>query len=203
MNPNDVSLIILSGGKGSRMGAPKAELPLGEQRLIDCLVQKGRALGFFEILLSGYGGLLEGCRSIPDQPEGRGPLGGLASSLEAARRETAFVLPVDCPGISPETILGLLRAHGSGSAQVTLLHNGGRTQPLIGVYARNFKEVIRPVILHGPAPVFRALDRVFWGEYFPGPDEPVVLNLNTKNAYLEFRKEYENHRRIEQLARCD
>ena len=203
MNPKDVTLIILAGGKSRRMGAPKADLPIGNLRLVDCLAQKGRELGFFEILLSGYSSVLPGCRTIPDELPDRGPLGGLASSLGAARCETAFVLPVDCPGIQPETILNLLAAHQAGHSPVTLLHNGGRTQPLIGVYPKSFAEIIRPLIQHEPAPVFRALDRVPWAEYFPGPDEPVVLNLNTKKTYLAFKEDYENHRRNLQLARCD
>lgn len=194
MKPEHLTLIILAGGKSRRFGTDKAELPLGNLRLIDCLVAKGKALGFGEILLSGYRGNVSGCRTIPDVIPERGPLGGLMSALAAARNPWAFVVPVDCPGIGEETICRMIACHEGGTAEVTLLHNGSRIQPLIGVYPSSFADVIQPVIRTGPAPVFRALDQVCWQSCQPAPEEPAVLNLNTKEVYLAYKREYEHHR---------
>lgn len=195
MKPAQMTFIILAGGNSRRLGTDKAEIRLGNQRLIELLAAKGRDLGFAEILLSGYKGSLPGCRTVPDLLPERGPLEGLAACLSAMNTRHAFVLPVDCPGISPETILNLSAAHQEAERDVTLLREGARVQPLIGVFPRWFWEAARDVVLEGPAPVFRALDRAAWGVYTPGPQEPAVLNLNTKEAWQAFEREYEHHRR--------
>ena len=115
----------------------------------------------------------------------------------------AFVITVDCPGISPATILRLAASHQEDERDVTLLREGARVQPLIGVFPRWFGEIAQDVVRESAAPVFRALDRVGWCVYVPGPDEPSVLNLNTKEAWKAFEREYENHWRGKRPACLD
>ncbi len=159
MNLNQVSLIILAGGKSIRMGTNKAHLYWDTMRFVDVLVKKGRDLGFGEIILSGYSETIEGCRTIPDLMSNRGPLGGLYSSFVGASYENALVIPVDCPGITTKTMVTLVELHLRQSNEITLLKHGRRLEPLIGVYKTDFYKKIYPVIVCGSAPVFRALDQ--------------------------------------------
>jgi molybdenum cofactor guanylyltransferase len=195
-----VSLIILAGGKSLRMGTNKAHLDWHAMRFIDVLVEKGRQLGFGEIILSGSTELIFGCRNIPDQLPGRGPLGGMHSSLMASAFENAFVIPVDCPGISTQTINGLAAAHLIHDNEITLLKHGNRLEPLIGMYATKFHHKILPVIKRGGAPVFRALDQGHIDIYQMDENEAGILNLNTKEAYLAWVGKNENHRTNKNVA---
>lgn len=193
-NMSQVSLIILAGGKSLRMGTNKAHLDWHAMRFIDVLVEKGKKLGFGEIILSGTREKIQGCRNVPDLLPGRGPLGGIHSCLLASSFGNALLIPVDCPGISVKTIEGLAEMHIDQGNEITLLQHGNRLEPLIGMYATAFHQKILPVIESGGAPVFRALDRGEIRIYHMEESEPGILNLNTKEAYLAWVEKYENHR---------
>jgi len=200
MNLNQVSLIILVGGKSLRMGTNKAHLDWHAMRFIDVLVEKGTQLGFGEIILSGYEGTIKGCRTIPDEKPNRGPLGGMYSSFLASSFENALVVPVDCPGISNQTLISLADTHLSQGNEITLLKHGKRLEPLIGMYATAFHKKIFPVIQYGGAPVMRALDRGKITTYHMKEAELGILNLNTREAYLAWMEENENNRRNRSVA---
>jgi molybdopterin-guanine dinucleotide biosynthesis protein A len=194
INMSQASLIILAGGKSLRMGTNKAHLDWHAMRFIDVLVEKGKRLCFGEILLSGYDDMIEGCRTIPDMKPNRGPLGGLYSSFLASSFENALVIPVDCPGISIETMIGLSEMHLRQQNEITLLKHGNRLEPLIGMYATVFYQKILPIIEFGGAPVKRALDQGHISTYYMKENEAGILNLNTKEAYLAWMEQNENHR---------
>lgn len=194
-NLSQVSLIILAGGKSLRMGMNKAHLNWHDMRFIDVLVGKGKLLGFGEILLSGYDGEIEGCKTVPDVKPNRGPLGGMYNCFKAAAYENAIVVPVDCPGIPLTTMTALAESHLANQNEITLLKHGRRLEPLIGVYATAFHHKILPVIEFGGAPVFRALDRGRISTCHMSEGDAGILNLNTREAYLAWVKENENRRR--------
>lgn len=191
MDHSKLTMVILAGGKSSRMGKNKANLILGNKKIIDLMIHKGQELGFGEILLSGYEEERQGTRTVPDILRGRGPLGGIHGSLCASENPWAFVLPVDCPGIGTATIANMVETHFSNGHEVTLLRNGGRIQPLIGIYPKEFASTIESLILWGSAPVFRALDRVKWQAYPLEAGQPLILNLNTKEAFHAYRLKYQ------------
>lgn len=201
-NVSQISLIILAGGKSLRMGTNKAHLHWHAMRFIDVLVEKGKQMGFGEIILSGTRENIEGCRNVSDILPGRGPLGGMHSALLASSFDNALLVPVDCPGISIMTIEALVEMHISQNNEITLLQHGNRLEPLIGMYATVFHQKILPVIESTGAPVFRALDRGNISIYHMKEAEPGILNLNTKEAYLAWVEQHENHRR-NQIAAGD
>lgn len=192
-NVSQISFIILAGGKSLRMGTNKAHLDWHTMRFIDVLAEKGKQLGFGEIILSGIHDNIEGCRNVSDFLPGRGPLGGIYSCLKASAFKNALLVPVDCPGISLETIVALVEMHMSRGNEITLLQHGTRLEPLIGVYETAFHQKILPVIEFGGAPVFRALDRGQIGTYHMKEKEAGILNLNTREAYLAWVAQNENY----------
>ena len=50
-----ISGILLTGGKSTRMGTDKASLPFGNGTLLTVQLEKFRALGITDVLISGYG----------------------------------------------------------------------------------------------------------------------------------------------------
>ena len=53
MKIEEMSAVILAGGRSSRMGTDKARLRLGEKTLLELMVEKVRRLGITEIVVSG------------------------------------------------------------------------------------------------------------------------------------------------------
>ncbi len=70
-----ISMIVLAGGRSRRMGRDKAALLLGGQSFLMHQIEKGRAIGIRDILVSGYRGEGCPCPVLPDNVEQQGPLG--------------------------------------------------------------------------------------------------------------------------------
>lgn len=127
----DATLILLAGGRSTRMGRDKATLRVGEGTLVEWIV---RRLGpsFAETLVCG--GSASGARGIPDRREGAGPLAGIEAGLVAMRTRAAFVLACDMPRVSDRLATVLLeRLEGH---DVAIPRVGDMDQPACAAYAR-------------------------------------------------------------------
>jgi len=174
-NYETTSGIILAGGKSSRMGTNKAELLYQGMPLLQWQTEKLRSLGLPEVLVSG-----EGQNMIPDDFPGKGPLGGLYSTLRSASGKQCLVLPVDVPLITVAALEQLLQAHRGG---ITLLCLQGRPEPLIGVYDSCLAEAILPILNSEKTAVWRLLDLTgFRTVPFTG-DAGTLLNCNTPEEF--------------------
>ena len=177
------SAIILAGGKSSRMGQDKAGPQLDGRSLLEHQVQKVRALGIEDIMLSGADcPQLEGTRVIADQLPDRGPLGGLHACLQQAKHPRCLVLGVDVPLVPLSVLAQLCRAHTQGA---TVLRHSGGVEPLIGIYDAAAAEKILPLIESGSAPV-RKLEQVLpWHTFsYMGP-QAYLANCNTPQDFAQ------------------
>lgn len=127
----DATLIVLAGGRSTRMGSDKATLRVGEGTLVEWVV---RRLGpsFAEALVCG--GSATGARGIPDRRAAAGPLAGIEAGLLAMRTEAAFVLACDMPWVSERLATAVLgRLEGR---DVVMPRVGDMDQPACAAYAR-------------------------------------------------------------------
>lgn len=189
-----VSGIILAGGKSSRMGACKSDLLLYGKSFLHRQVEKLRALGIKDIILSGAAcPELPETRRIGDKYSNRGPLGGLHACLSAARHTQALVVTVDTPLIPLSALAHLLQAHRQG---ITILRHGKKIEPLIAVYDSTIAQDIEPLLREGSAPVLRLLDQVPWQRFdYVGPEE-FFLNCNTPGDFAQLQSlmaDYQKH----------
>lgn len=167
--------IVLAGGSSSRMGTNKAELLYKGMPLVQWQMEKLRSIGLPKILVSGYG---EGM--IPDDVPGKGPLGGLYSTLRRASGSQCLVLPVDVPLIDAYTLKQLIRTHNGG---ITLLSYNERPEPLIGIYDSCLAQSILPMLHEGSAAVRRLLDMVGYRTLPVTGDGRIVSNCNTPDEF--------------------
>ena len=157
---SDFSLIILAGGHGSRMGRDKALLTMPDGRtFLQHQLDKGRALGITDILLSGSRTETEGVRVIPDNLPDSGPLGGLEACLPVISHEKALVLGVDTPLVPVEELTRLMTRARSNTEPVTVLRSPDGLQPLIGVYDRSVLPIIREQRTLGRRKLLLTLER--------------------------------------------
>lgn len=192
------SLLVLAGGKSSRMGRDKAKLLLGEKSFLECILDKAEMLGIGETYLSGHGWEGKDVRTVPDRYRERGPLGGMHACFSVMDTPYALVLPVDVPQISMSVLQILLDAHGrllnknhQEYVRPLLLSHGERTEPLIGIYPAMLGRKIGAIIEKKPAPVFRLLDETGYDICRVSAREWELGNINTPKDYemlLEQRK---------------
>ena len=176
-----LSGVVLAGGLSRRMGRNKAELHLGGKTLLQIQADKLFALGIRDVMLSGANcPALPGVRVIPDEYEGRGPLGGIHACLRAAGNPACLVLSVDVPLVPAEALARLCRAHRGG---VTVLRHGDLEEPLIGVYDRAVADEIAALLDAGRRAVRALRDTVLWNGFdYSGPEE-LLVNCNTPEDF--------------------
>jgi molybdopterin-guanine dinucleotide biosynthesis protein A len=131
-----VSIVILAGGEGSRIGGDKGLQCLRGKPLIQWVLDAVRAQGD-EILLSanGHGYDIFGCPVITDETPGMGPLGGLQAALRQANNGLVATVPCDTPFLPGDLVAHLHTALGEADAAVATA--GGERQPAIAVYRRS------------------------------------------------------------------
>ncbi len=103
LNLPEFSVLVLCGGKSSRMGRDKALLKLAGETLLARTIRLGKALGARQVLVSrnqpGF---------IQDQIKDAGPMAGISAALSYCDSRWLLVLPVDMPLLSTEALEPLL-----------------------------------------------------------------------------------------------
>ena len=178
------SLLLLAGGKSTRMGKNKAELVYEGKTFLEIMLEKVRKLGIEKYYISGYESSREDVQTIWDHYENRGPLGGLHAGMKAMDTPYCLVLPVDAPKLPQEILEALLLHHENRQNEHVLIwEHGVRQEPLIAVYPVAVAQTIEGLIREQPAPVFRCLS--IWGYdcFRMELQEEQILNVNTPEAY--------------------
>lgn len=134
------ALVILCGGKSTRMGSDKALLPFGDYCLIEYLVKRF-APHFSSIYLSvkklgDYAHLNLPVTEIADIHPNAGPMSGLFSGLSMIHEDAAFFMSVDTPFLEPETGTALLDAMGDADI-CTIRGKANYLETATGAYSKN------------------------------------------------------------------
>ncbi|MDO5545418.1 MAG: molybdenum cofactor guanylyltransferase [Eubacteriales bacterium] len=188
MTGENFSMIVLAGGKSSRMGTDKADLTIGDKTFLQIQIEKGRKLGIRDIQVSGYRGTNCDIPVTPDRFPNKGPLGGLESCLRGARHEKCLVLSVDVPLVPVEELENLLHAGDPGGASAMILKNNGKEQPLIAVYHKDLADAMLAEITDGNGSVFAFLNKTGYAVYESAVPAECFLNVNAPEAYADVKK---------------
>ncbi|MCY4142619.1 MAG: molybdenum cofactor guanylyltransferase [Gammaproteobacteria bacterium] len=108
----DITAIILCGGRGSRLdGLDKPLIDIGGKRIVDCMIDcLSTQVGAMIVSCSRNVALYEalGHKVVVDSDPGRGPLAGLYECFSHVETEWAFTTPGDVPFI-PESVVARLQ----------------------------------------------------------------------------------------------
>jgi molybdopterin-guanine dinucleotide biosynthesis protein A/molybdopterin converting factor small subunit len=147
--------LILTGGKSSRMGRPKALLPFDDEPLIAHVVRKLNAI-FAEVVV-----VAAPDQELPDlsvtlardDVAYQGPVSGIYHGLQAASKEVCFVTSCDAPFLNRALIAHLVtQIHGF---DVVVPFWQERFQPLHAVYRRSVTPLLGEQLERGELrPVF-------------------------------------------------
>lgn len=135
--PVSIAVVVLAGGRGTRIGGGKPQLRLGGRTLLERALNQAEQWSKTVAVAAGDGTQLDvGCyRNLADEPELDGPLGGLAAALRFAREcgvEAVLTVPVDTPFLPPDLPRRLAAAIGISGAAIPT--SGGRLHSVCGLW---------------------------------------------------------------------
>lgn len=185
----EATAIILAGGRSSRMGSPKALLPIRGTPLI-LHITRALAPRFADILVvAGPEQELPPlpARVVRDEVAYRGPLAGLYHGLSAAEAEFSFVLSCDVVFVNLPLISHLI-AKADG-VDVVVPRWQARLQPLHAVYRSSLageakrlldRGELRPVVLYDVVRTLIIEETEIRGF---DPEGLSFFNINTQEDY--------------------
>lgn len=186
------TLIVLAGGKSSRMGQDKSLLPVLGKPMIQHLCEQA-APYFDEMLISAAEGRRYAFLKIPvvrDAVPGQGPLRGIASALAVSKHDLNFVMACDIPWTDGEFILSLLR-DADGVDCVVPVSAEGHYEPLFAVYRKSALPAMLRALEEGER---RVADAFPYCQVRTAPVPPQVRlsNINTMRDYRRLVRSLES-----------
>ena len=161
MNNNKrVAGIVLSGGKSSRMGIEKGLVKWKGKSLIEYSLEAIQEL-CDEVVISSnkecYNYL--GLPVVEDEIKDCGPIGGIYSCMNSVSADYYLVISCDVPGVVSELFMELLNEIGNEHAIVPI-DERKKVQPLVAVYSKSCKTVIKEEFHAGHLKMMKLLDKL-------------------------------------------
>jgi molybdenum cofactor cytidylyltransferase len=190
--------IVLAGGKSSRMGRPKALLPIGssDENFFDRVTRTLLAAGVEEIVvvvgadaeaIRASAKPLAGVRIVDNPDHVRGQLTSLLAgwrALETGRASAALVTLIDVPLVSEATVRALIAAQRTSHAPVVRpVSHGRHGHPVIFSRAL-FEKLQHADPDHGAKPIVRAHKAEMIE--VPIDDEGAFTDIDTREDFERF-----------------
>lgn len=143
-------LVILAGGKNSRMRQNKALLIVNQQKIIERIMSRLGGLFGETIIVTNspetYANIPD-VRIVRDVFPNKGPLGGIHAGLTYASYDKNLFVACDMPFVSGEVARQLF--DNSAGSDVTVPVIDGKYQPLFAVYSKGCIPVIEEQLREG------------------------------------------------------
>jgi molybdopterin-guanine dinucleotide biosynthesis protein A len=152
---DDFTAVILTGGKSSRMGRPKALLPFGNEPLIDHLVRRLQRKFKLVVVVAAPDQELPPlpAKVVRDEVSYQGPVGGIYYGLKAAIGTGAFVTSCDAAFLNLPLISFLTSQILNHDVVVPYWQD--RFQPLHAVYRKSVVPLLKEQLERGELrPIF-------------------------------------------------
>jgi len=187
--------IVLCGGESSRMGRPKAWLPIGPHLMLPWVVSRVQEAVGPIVVVAGLGQevppLPETVRVIRDRETGQGPLQGIEAGLAALTGmcDAAYVSSCDVPYLKPTFIVRMATLLGENDIAVPFVE--ARYHPLASVLRVDVSATARRLIDAGRRKVMLLLEecrtRAVSAEELMDVD-PVLDSLRNVNTPEEYEQ---------------
>jgi molybdopterin-guanine dinucleotide biosynthesis protein A len=184
-----ITLAVLAGGEGSRMGFPKAAIIIDGEPILIHLMRRLAWPGP-TVLVTAPGrehpaGAASFDREVTDPVSGEGPLRGVLTALEHSQTDVTIVATVDMPSIGSAQLIHLAQQLRDLAAMESIMLRRpaspeDRIEPFPSIYRRTFDATIRAQLQSGERSM-QALSRHERVELLTAPPDwpPMVwTNLN-------------------------
>jgi molybdenum cofactor guanylyltransferase len=173
---NEITGIILAGGKSTRMGKDKSLLDING---IPSIIRIYNILNnlFEKVVISSsnedkYKFL--GAKIIVDKYQDQGPLSGIISVMEMSATNYVFIVPCDMLVITEDIIERIIRL--SKYKMINIVKCETHVIPLLGIYPVFLKDVLEKYLQIGNRKVF---------DFIHSQSEIInYINLNDSSKYL-------------------
>ena len=177
-------VVILAGGKSSRMGKDKTKLLYGGETLLERAFRRFSAR--FEVVISARGDVgIPDARVIYDIVPGLGPISGLHAAL--TEFEAVFLVAADMP-FADSAIAERVIAHGQGFPACAAVSRGS-VEPLFAYYTRQVMPEIEKSLQSGDYSLHGLLSRV--GARLFEVDSEMLDNINRPEDYEKLKSHIE------------
>ncbi|WP_110956026.1 molybdopterin-guanine dinucleotide biosynthesis protein B [Anaerosinus massiliensis] len=191
-------LIILAGGKSSRMGRDKAFLEWQEKTFIEHILEKAKQAKFHEIVI------------VTNQPEKfefldvevisdiysqMGPLSGIHAGLIYNQSQYNLVIPCDMPFID-FSLVKELEQYSKQDYQAIVPMKDGKHQPLMAIYSKDcIKPIEKLLLIDQERKIMKLLERVATKFVAFNDAEENFFNVNTPKEFLIAQAKAANRKR--------
>jgi molybdopterin-guanine dinucleotide biosynthesis protein A len=187
ITPENITALILAGGKSSRMGQDKGLLPFGNSIMVGHVIEQirpqvGRILISANRNQDKYAKL--GHKIIGDPIEGfQGPLAGFLAGLEAIQTDYLITLPCDGPFVLSNYVERMSKGLFKASADIAVAHDGKRLQPVHVLLHRKVTEELKDTLEQGERKIDRWFPQHAWVtvDFSDAPQQ--FDNINTPKDY--------------------
>ena len=202
---DDFTAVILTGGKSSRMGRPKALLPFGNEPLIDHLVRRLQRKFKLVVVVAAPDQELPSlpAKVVRDEVAYQGPVGGIYYGLKAAIGIGAFVTSCDAAFLNLPLIAFLTSQILNHDVVVPYWQD--RFQPLHAVYRKSVVPLLKEQLERGELRPIFLYDKVRTrkvGEEEIRRFDPEGLSFFNMNAPDDYRQALMLWQQRENFAQC-
>lgn len=186
---NDATAVILTGGKSSRMGRPKALLPFEGEPLIAHILRGLKKVFAEAVVVAAPEQELPALPAVlvRDEVAYQGPVSGIYHGLKAASHDVCFVTSCDAPFLSLTLISHLISQ--IGDADVVVPYWQERFQPLHALYRTSVAPLLKDQLERGELRPIFLYDKVRTRKIHEAeirrldPDGFSMLNMNSPADY--------------------
>ena len=135
-------LIILAGGKSSRMGKDKALVKIQNNTLTEIVYNNLKDFCSEVIISTNNPDVsVTGVKIVSDKYKNIGPAGGIFSALSVSRYERNIIISVDSPFVTKDVFEYLIKTDKKNT-DVRIVSEKNLLHPLIGIYSKQFSDIL-------------------------------------------------------------
>ena len=193
-----IAAFVLAGGASRRMGHDKVLLPVGGVPMVvrtAQLVAPHVASVTIVAPLERYPDL--SLRILPDRWPGAGPLGGMATALEATTADWNLILGCDLPYLTAEWIAWLISRAFQSPAPAVVPESRRGLEPLAAMYHQSCGAIFTAAVERGVRRVSEGLSEILFERVCAtewqslDPAGTLLENMNTPDDYAKARRRLE------------
>ena len=154
-----ITVIILAGGKSSRMKQDKGLVMLNGKMMIEYILDKAKLISDNIIIIANNNQYNQfGFPCYADIIKELGPMGGIYTGLANSTTKKNLVLSCDAPFINAKVLTELISL--SDDEDVLVATHNAKTEPLCAIYDSNCKDYFRQWIENGELKMMDALQKL-------------------------------------------
>ena len=183
MHSDDITGIVLAGGKSSRMGLDKSLLVWKGKAMVSHAIEHLRPV-CGKVVISSNNPVYDftGCETWPDELPLQAPVAGIYSCIRRSETEINVILSCDMPFAGTDLIKHLLDF--AGRHPIVVPEHDNLIEPLCAIYSRSITENLATYIGGGEYSLYRFINShphlyVKIDNSLPFYHNNLFLNINT------------------------